>query len=94
LLTTSGRRSGLGCVPFRFVGASTHWPAESSASKEQKFVSHPLAATHFAAGATPIWFRTAASSPTIVPIVWVPCEMLSQGAYIGLPQTSSGSHQL
>jgi len=67
------RRSGRGLLPFRSVGAITHWPDASNAVSEQELDSQPLAAIHFACGATPIWFVPGSpSSPTIVPIVWVP----------------------
>src|SRR4029453_7426485 len=92
LFTMSGRRSGRGFAPFRSVGARTHWPAASSAAPDQPLspsASQPLAAIHFAAGATPIWLP-APSSPTIVPIVCVPWSLLSQGANEGFPHTWTG----
>jgi hypothetical protein len=90
-----GARSGRGFWPFRSVGARIHWPAASSAESEQKSVSQPLAAIQRAWGATPIWLVPGSpSSPTIVPMVWLPCPTLSQGASDGLPQTWEGSNQL
>ena len=71
LLTMCGLRSGRGFWPWRSVGARIHCPEASRAASEHEFDSHPLAAIHLAAGATPIWF-TAPSSPTIVPMVCVP----------------------
>jgi hypothetical protein len=54
-----------------------------------------LAAIQRAWGATPIWLLPGSpSSPTIVPMVWLPCPTLSQGASDGLPQTWEGSNQL
>ena len=44
---------------------------------EQELVEQPLQAIHCAPGATPIWFEL--SFPTIVPMVCVPWETLSQG---------------
>ena len=91
----SGRRCGFGFWPFRSVGASIHWPDASSADVEHEFVSQPLAAIHFACGATPIWFVPGSpSSPTIVPIVCVPWPLLSHGAVDGFPHTCDGSNQL
>src|ERR1700754_2271784 len=91
LLTMSGRRSGRGFWPFRSVGARIHWPEASRAESLQVFISHPLAAIHLAPGATPISLP-APSSPTIVPIVWVPWLLLSHGAAVG--QMCDGSNQL
>src|SRR5262245_6914939 len=93
LLITCGRRSVRGFLPPKLVGASIHWPEASRADPEQEVSSQPLAAIHFAAGATPIWLPMP-SSPTIVPIVWVPWPLLSHGASDGLPQTLEGSNQL
>src|SRR5215207_835653 len=90
LFTTSGASSGRGLVPARLVGATTHWPEASSDSREQPLVSQPFAAIHLAPGATPTWFEP--SSPTIVPIVWVPWLLLSHGA--GVAQIRAGSNQL
>jgi hypothetical protein len=87
----SACRSGRGLAPFASVGASTNWPEASSDADEQVFVSQPLAANHLAAGATPIWLP-APSSPTIVPMVCVPCPLLSHGT--GDEQMSAGSNQL
>ena len=87
----SGARSGRGLAPVRSVGASIHCAGGSSAASEQVFVSQPLAAIHFAPGATPIWLP-APSSPTMVPIVWVPWSLLSHGAADG--QMREGSNQL
>src|SRR4051812_27990877 len=64
-LTTSACRSGLGLLPARSVGAITHCPEARSEVLEHELDSHPLAAIHFAPGATPIWLP-APSSPTIV----------------------------
>src|SRR2546421_6671810 len=55
LFTTSGARSGRGLRPDRSVGATIHWPAASSAAREQENDSQPLAAIQVAPGATPIW---------------------------------------
>ena len=85
LLTMSGRRSGRGLAPLRSVGARIHCAEASRAVSEQLFVSQPLAAIHCAPGATPIWLP-APSSPTMVPMVWVPWPLLSHGAADG-PQT-------
>src|SRR5687767_15037665 len=93
LFTTLGRRSGLGLAPDRSVGASIHCAEASSAPSEHQFSSQPLAVIHCAPGATPIWFSPP-SSPTIVPIVWVPCPLLSHGVVDGEPQTKDGSNQL
>src|SRR3954471_697723 len=78
LLTMSGARSGRGFWPFRSVGASTHCPAASSEASEQVLDSQPLAAIHFAPGATPTALAPP-SSPTMVPMVWVPWSLLSHG---------------
>src|SRR4051794_4156499 len=75
LLTMSACRSGRGLAPLRSVGASTHWPAASSELSEQSLVSQPLAAIHFADGATPIC-APPPSSPTMVPMVCVPWSLL------------------
>ncbi len=79
LLTMFGRRSGRGFAPARSVGARIHWPEASSAASEQLLLSQPFAAIHRAPGATPIWLP-APSSPSIVPMVWVPWLLLSHGA--------------
>ena len=71
-----GRLVASGFSPSRSVGASIHWPEEISAASEGQ---QPLAAIHFAPGATPIWLA-APSSPTIVPIVCVPWPLVSHGA--------------
>src|SRR6478609_5337760 len=76
LLMMSGRLLTSGFAPARSVGASIHWPEEISASSEGQ---QPLAVIHFAPGATPT-LLAAPSSPTIVPIVWVPWPSLSHGA--------------
>ena len=60
---------------------------------EHELLSQPLAAIHLALGATPILLLGPAL-PTMVPMVWVPCPTLSQGAREGLPQTWEGSNQL
>src|SRR4051812_21681104 len=91
LFTMLGARSGRGLLPLRSVGATTHSPEASSAVSEQLLVSQPLAAIHLAPGATPVWFAPP-SLPTMVPMVWVPWSLLSQGA--GLGQTADGSNQL
>src|SRR6266511_4119894 len=78
----SGCRSGRGFAPLRSVGAITHWPAASSEVSEQLLTSQPLAAIHLAPGATPTWLP-APSSPTIVPMVWVPWLLLSHGTSAG-----------
>src|SRR5262245_31981474 len=93
LLTVSGRRSGRGFKPAKSVGARMNCPAESREPSEQVRFSQPLAAIQRAWGATPIW-SPAPSSPTIVPIVWVPWPWLSHGVTDGDPQTWDGSHQL
>ena len=68
LLMMLGRLLASGFWLSRSVGSSIHWPeAISAASLGQQ----PLAAIHLALGATPTWLP-APSSPTIVPIVWVP----------------------
>src|SRR5215204_5550992 len=93
LLTMFGRRSGRGLAPPRSVGARIHWPEASRAASEQVLVSQPFAAIHRAPGATPIWLP-APSSPSMVPIVWLPWLLLSHGARDGVPQTLDGSNQL
>jgi hypothetical protein len=88
-----GARSGRGFWPLRSVGARIHWPAASSEAVVQVLVSQPLAAIQRACGATPTWFAPGSpSSPTIVPITWVPWSTLSHGA--GCEQTPAGSNQL
>src|SRR5207244_6509976 len=86
-------KSTRGLLPFRSVVAMTHWPDAISASTVQEDDSQPLAAIHFACGATPIWFAPGSpSSPTMVPIVCVPCASVSHGMF---PEHSwRGSHQL
>ncbi len=91
LLTMCGARSGRGLWPARSVGATIHWPAARREASEQELVSQPLAAIHLAPGATPILLAPP-SSPTIVPMVWVPWSLLSQGAAVG--QMPAGSNQL
>ena len=86
--TTCGRSEAFGERPRRFVGASIHWPAARSAFEAQDELAHPFAAIQRAFGATPI--RFVPSSPTIVPIVWVPCPLLSHGAAVHVPV---GSYQ-
>ena len=77
----SGRMFGSGFWPLMLVGANIHWPEASRFEVEQELVSQPFAAIHFACGATPIWFGPGSpSSPTIVPVVCVPCPLLSHGA--------------
>ena len=71
-----GRLVGSGFWPARFLGASIHWPDAISAASDGQ---HPLASIQVAPGATPIWLA-APSSPTIVPIVWVPWPLVSHGA--------------
>src|SRR2546423_8932734 len=93
LLTMFGRRSGRGFPPRRSVGARIHWPAASSAVKEQEVDSQPLAEIQRASGATPIWFGSPAP-PIMVPMVCVPWPTLSHGTDAGLVQMSDGSYQL
>ncbi|GAA4983007.1 hypothetical protein GCM10025734_04660 [Kitasatospora paranensis] len=69
-----GARSGRGLLPLWSVGARIHWPAFSRYSSEHCEDSQPLAAIHFAFGATPMPFLA-----TMVPIVWVPWPLLSHG---------------
>ena len=90
LFTMCGRRSGSGLLPSRSVGATIHCPDDSSADWEQLLDSHPLAAIQVAPGATPIWFSPP-SLPRMVPMVWVPCPLLSQGT--PGEQIDDGSHQ-
>src|SRR5512138_3896991 len=86
LLTTFGRRSGRGFCPLRSVGARIHCPAASSDEVLQLLCSQPLAAIHLACGATPMRLVPGEpSSPTMVPMVWVPWLLLSQGTRDGLP---------
>jgi hypothetical protein len=94
LLTMCGLRSGRGFWPARFVGARIHCPEASRAEFEHELDSHPFAAMKRARGATPIWFTAPVSSPTIVPIVCVPCPLLSHGTSDGVPHTLEGSNQL
>ncbi len=68
LFTMCGRFAAFGLEPLSLVGASIHWPDSISPAL---LWQHPFAVIHFALGATPIWF-TPPSSPTMVPIVWVP----------------------
>ncbi len=56
----------------------------------QLLLMQPLAAIHFASGATPIWLPKP-SSPIIVPMVCVPWLLLSPGAVGKVPV---GSNQL
>ncbi len=96
LLTTFGLRSGRGLFPSRSVGAMIHCPDASSDVWVHDVNSQPLAAIHRAPGATPTWLAppSARSSPTMVPMVWVPCPLLSHGARDGLPHVCEGSYQL
>jgi hypothetical protein len=88
LLTTWARSSGLGFCPDRSVGAASHSNELISASTVQQ----PLAAIQRAWGATPIWLGPGLpSSPTMVPMVWVPWPTSSQGE---VPQTLRASNQL
>src|SRR5690606_26311725 len=89
LFTTSGAIDGVG-VPLASVGAAIHWPAASRWALEQEVLAQPLAAIHWAPGATPIWL-VPPSSPTMVPMVWVPWPLLSHG---DAPHTPVGSNQL
>jgi hypothetical protein len=91
LFTTSGRSAGFGWDPSRRVGARMNWPDERRALTEQ-LLSHPLAAIHFAFGATPILLIP--SLPTMVPIVCVPCPTLLHGTVPPQEQMWDGSHQL
>src|SRR2546422_4137964 len=93
LFTTWGRRSGRGFPPFKSVGARIHWAEAVRAAAEQSLVSQPLAAIHWARGATPIWLAPP-SSPIMVPMVCVPCPLLSHGASAGLAHALEGSNQL
>jgi hypothetical protein len=92
LFTTSGRSAGFGRVPSVLVGARMNWPEDNRALTEQLVLSQPLAAIHFAFGATPILLIP--SFPTIVPIVCVPWSTLSHGVAPVEEQTCEGSHQL
>jgi hypothetical protein len=75
LLTMCGRLLTSGFWPLRSVGASIHCDERSSVSS---LGQQPLAAIQVTAGATPIWLPVP-SSPTIVPIVWVPWPFASHG---------------
>ena len=84
LLMMFGRLVTSGFSPSRSVGASIHSPDSISAASEGQ---HPLAWIQVAPGATPIWLAPP-SSPTIVPIVWVPWPSVSQGASPQVPEAS------
>src|SRR5690606_17322505 len=90
LFTMSGALDGSAFWPLRSVGATIHCPADSRWLLEQELVPQPLAAIHFAPGATPIWLLPP-PSPTMVPMVWVPWPLLSHGE---APQIPVGSCQL
>src|SRR5882757_6685201 len=81
LLMTFGRLLASGFCPARLVGSSIHWPELISASS---LGQQPFAAIHLTPGATPIWLP-APSSPAIVPIVWVPWPLPSDGAFGEVP---------
>ncbi len=68
LLMTCGRSCGCGSSPLRSVGASIHSPEEI---KLASLTQQPLVAIQLAPGATPISLLPP-SSPTIVPMTWVP----------------------
>src|SRR5262245_28105224 len=92
LLMMFGRLDGSGSEPSSFVGASIHCALSPSATSVHTWsVSQPFAEIQRAPGATPIW-RPLWSSPTMVPIVWLPCPALSHGASVA--QTLTGSYQL
>ena len=89
----SGRLDGSGFSPLRSVGARMNWPDDRSEVSVQPKSSQPLAAIHWAPGATPVSGvkGPGPSPPTIVPIVCVPWATLSQGSP---GQLEDGSHQL
>src|SRR5262245_19491451 len=90
-LTMSACRSGRGLLPFRSVGARIHWPTARRELSEHPLLAQPRAAIQRAPGATPTWLP-APSSPTMTPVVCVPCPTSSHGA--GLLQAPVGSNQL
>ena len=78
---------------MRSLGASIHCPDCIRALSEQLLDSHPLAVIQVARGATPIWLEPR-SSPTMVPMVWVPWPTLSHGVLPSGEHTCEGSNQL
>ena len=75
----SGALAGSGFSPFMSVGAMNHWKHSMYAAGEPKPWSMLRQPIQRACGATPIWLPSP-SSPTMVPIVCVPCWSSSQGA--------------
>src|SRR5690606_6371939 len=93
LLTTSACSAGFGVpVPLVGYGASTHWPDSSrpaSGAPVPPPAPKPMHAIHVASGATPIWLEPP-SSPTMVPMVWLPCAWELRG----VTEWLYGSYQL
>ncbi len=82
---TWGAFVGSGFCPARFVGATNHWKHSAYVAGVPFPWSMFRQPIHFAWGAMPIWF-VPPSSPTIVPMVWVPCSSSSQGTGEFAPQ--------
>ena len=76
---------GSGLFPRTSVGASSHQPDRSSDSTPV-LSQQPFVAIHCASGATPTWL--APSSPTMVPMVCVPCPLSSHGASAHVPRVA------
>src|SRR5437899_793921 len=86
LLVISGALVGSGSPPPIRVGARNHCMHSMYLAGVPKFASMLRQPIHFAPGAIPIWLP-APSSPTIVPVVWLPWPWSSQGKGESFPQT-------
>src|SRR5690606_31232892 len=84
-------RAGLGLLPVRSVGATIHWlqAIRPASVAPPPAPPKPMHATQRALGATPTWLLPP-SSPTMVPMVWVPWLPVLRGAVLKL----YGSNQL
>ena len=86
LPTTFGRLLGSGLAPFSSVGARKNWRHSMYVLGRPVPLSMLRQAIHFAPGASPIWLP-APSSPTAVPMTWVPWPKSSHGVFELKPQT-------
>src|SRR6267143_442029 len=85
LLVISGAFVGSGSPPPIRVGARNHCMHSMYLAGVPALASMLRQPIHFAPGAIPIWLP-APSSPTIVPVVWLPWARSSQGSGESFPQ--------
>ncbi len=86
--TTSGTSSTVFTLPSGFMN---HWKAartslSNSVPAPSAMALHEI---HFAPQATPIVSCVATPRPVMVPVVWVPCPLVSFGNCVFVPSTSS-----